>query len=117
MPGSKEKLVLSTRNHYHLVEIENIIYCQCKNAITTFFMNDGEEISVSTSLKSVENKLKENSFIRPHQSFLVNVKHIRSVQKNAFGELVLNNGKTIAISSRKKTEVLHFLDNLMRIQV
>lgn len=117
MLESKGKLVLSTRNYYHLIEIENIVYCQSENATTIFFMADGEEIRVSASLKSIENKLKEKNFIRPHQSFLVNVKHIRSVQKSSTGELVLNNGKTIVISSRKKPEVLHFLDNMTRIQI
>jgi two-component system LytT family response regulator len=117
MPGSKEKLVLSTREFYHLIEIENIVYCHSENTYTTFYMNDGEEIKVSVPIKNVEEQLDSNGFIRPHQSFLVNVQHIKSVHKSAGGELVLDNGKIIAISSRRKREVLHFLENIARIQV
>ena len=117
MHKSKEKLVLSTREYYHLIEVENIVYCQSKNTYTTFYMEDGQEIKVSVPIKTVEQQLSSNSFVRPHQSYLVNMHHIRSVHKSTGGELILDNGKTIAISSRKKSDVLHFLENIARIQV
>lgn len=117
MHKTKEKLVLSTREFYHLIEVENIVYCQSENTYTTFYLADGEEIKVSVPIKTVEQQLDKGSFLRPHQSYLVNAHHIRSVQKSAGGELLLDNGKVIAISSRKKSEVLHFLQNIARIQV
>lgn len=117
MHNSKEKLVLSTREFYHLIEVENIVYCQSENTYTTFHLTDGQEIKVSVPIKTVEQQLSNGSFMRPHQSYLVNVQHIRSVHKSAGGELILDNGKVIAISSRKKSDVLHFLENIARIQV
>lgn len=114
---SKEKLVLSTREFYHLIEVDNIIYCKSDNSYTTFYLVGGEEIKVSVSMKNVEQKLNENSFVRPHQSYLVNIHHIKSIQKSSGGDLVLDNGKTIAISSRKKSDMLHFLGDITRIQV
>lgn len=117
MHKPKEKLVLSTRDFYHLIDLENIIYCKSKNTYTTFYLKDGEEIKVSVPIKNVEQQLNNKNFIRPHQSYLVNVQHIRSVHKCSGGELVLDNGKVIAISSRRKSEVLHFLENIARIQV
>lgn len=117
MHKSKEKLVLSTREFYHLIELENIVYCKSENTYTTFYLNDGQEIKVSVPIKNVEKQLNNKSFIRPHQSYLVNVHHIRCVHKVAGGELVLDNGAVITISSRKKSEVLHFLENIARIQV
>lgn len=117
MHKTKEKLVLSTREFYHLIEVDNIVYCQSKNTYTTFYLADGQEIKVSVPIKTVEEQLENHSFMRPHQSFLVNVQHIRSVCRGVGGELLLDNGKVIAISSRNKSKVLHFLDNIARIQV
>jgi two-component system LytT family response regulator len=117
MHKSKEKLVLSTREFYHLIEVENIVYCQSENTYTTFYLEDGQEIKVSVPIKTVEQQLSSSNFMRPHQSYLVNMHHIRSVHKSAGGELILDNGKVIAISSRKKSDVLHFLENIARIQV
>jgi two-component system LytT family response regulator len=111
------KLVLSTREFYHVIERENIVYCQSQNTYTTFYLSDGQEIKVSVPIKTVEQQLGSNNFIRPHQSYLVNVQHIRSIQKSSGGDLILDNGKTIAISSRKKSEILHLLGDIERIQV
>ncbi len=113
----KDKLVLSTRDSYHLIELESIVYCQSENSYTTFYLIDGKEIKVSVPIKKVERQLGSKNFMRPHQSYLVNVQHIRSVHKSGGGELVLDTGKTIVISSRKKKEVLHFLEKIARIQV
>ena len=112
-----EKLVLSTRDSYHLIEVESIIYCKSDNSCTTFFLVGGEEIKVSVSMKNVEKKLSDNCFIRPHQSYLVNVQHVKTIQKVSGGDLVLDNGKCISISTRKKGEVMQFLENIKRIQV
>lgn len=114
---SKKKLVLSTHDFYHIIDVENIIYCKSDNSNTTFYMTGNEEIKVSVSIKHVEQKLDNKAFIRPHQSYLVNIQHIKSIQKNNGGHLVLDTGKTIAISTRKKSTVLHFLGNIKRIQV
>jgi two-component system LytT family response regulator len=116
MPENKEKLVLSTRDFYYLIEIEKIIYCKSDNSYTTFHMVDGEQIRVSVPIKSIEQKLDSKRFFRPHQSYLVNVHYVKSIKKGNGGDLVLINGKTITISSRKKGEVLHFLENIKRIQ-
>jgi len=113
---SNEKLVLSTREYYHLIEVENIIYCKSKNSYTTFYLAGGEEIKVSVSIKNVEQKLSSESFIRPHQSYLVNIHHIKSIQKSSGGDILLDNGKTIAISTRKKSEILRLLGDTKRIQ-
>lgn len=117
MHNTKEKLVLSTREFYHLIEVNNIVYCRSENSYTTFYLLDGEEIKVSVPIKTVEQQLDNTRFVRPHQSYLVNVQYIRSVHKSAGGEILLDNGKVIAMSSRKKSEVLHFLENIARIQV
>ena len=117
MNKQKDKLVLSTRDHYHLIEIEDIVYCQSENSYTTFYLGDGQEIKVSVPIKTVEKQLGTKSFIRPHQSYLVNVQHIQNIHKGRSGNLLMDNGKTISISSRKKNEVLHFLENIVRIQV
>ncbi len=117
MNDANEKLVLSTRDHYHLIEIGDIVYCQSENTYTTFYLSDGQKIKVSVPIKTVEKQLTSNSFFRPHQSFLVNAQHIKSVHKSPGGNLLMDNGQTIRISSRKKSEVMHFLQNIARIQV
>ena len=117
MEEKDKRLVLSTRDSYHLIEIEDIVYCRSQNTYTTFYLTNGQEIKVSVPIKAVVKKLDPQCFIRPHQSFVVNVNHIRSIQKKTNGVLILDNGEEVAISLRKKPEILQFLEKIVRIQV
>lgn len=118
MGDQLKKITLSTRNFIHLIEIENIIYCQSNNSYTTFFLNDKlESITVSVSIKRIEQQLRNNNFIRPHQSFLVNTQYIKSLSKISDGELLLGDGTSIPVSTRKKKAILHFLKHSYRIQI
>lgn len=53
-------------------------------------------------LSAIENQLLEQHFMRTHRSYLVNMKHIRRIQKN---DLVLSNGNFVPISRRKEKEL------------
>lgn len=116
MKTLKDKVVLSTQNSFHLVEIRDIIYCQSENVYTTFFLKSGDIIRVSVPIKTVEQQLKDKNFARPHQSFLVNLDHIKSINKLAEGELILSNNIHIPYSSRKKGQLIQLLDKFTRIQ-
>lgn len=53
-------------------------------------------------LSAIENQLLEQHFMQTHRSYLVNMKHIRRIQKN---DLVLSNGNLVPISRRKEKEL------------
>ena len=59
---------------------------------------------VSKTLKEFEERLTNALFIRPHQSFMVNLKYIDKYDKS--GVIHLKNGKKIPVSSRKKENFL-----------
>ncbi len=110
------RIILSTHDFHHLIEISQIIFCKSRNSYTTFYLTDNEKITVSTSIKEIEKQLHKENFIRPHQSYLVNIQFIRAVRKASACELILKNGTCIAVSSRKKNKVLQLLEKSTRIQ-
>ena len=63
----------------------------------------------SKSLKEFEEQLFQNSFTRPHQSFIVNLKFIEKYDKS--GVIYLKNGVKIPVSSRKKVSFLDYFFN------
>lgn len=101
-----EKISLHTQEKIVVVEIANIIRCESDNNYTVFFLNNDEKILVSKTLKTFSDMLKENGFIRVHQSHLVNKKYIKEFIKSDGGYLLLKNKKTIPVSVRKRTEVI-----------
>ena len=64
---------------------------------------------VTKTLKFYADLLKDNSFLRVHQSHLVNTKYIKEFIKSDGGYLVLKDKSTVSVSVRKRAEVIEML--------
>jgi len=102
------KIVLKTARKHYVLHTKDIIHLEADGAYTSFFTAT-KKIVVSKNIKHYQNILG-SSFIRCHQSFVVNSKYILGVDTN--GLLQLPNNKTIPISVRKKPEIIKLIDNL-----
>jgi two-component system LytT family response regulator len=107
-----KKLVLKTAELLHIVDISDIHFCQSDNSYTTFFFENNEKIVVSKSIGEFEELLADFSFFRPHQSFLVNLNHVKKIDKSDGGFIVMKNKKEIPISIRQKKKLISLLENL-----
>ncbi|WP_343634870.1 LytTR family DNA-binding domain-containing protein [Fluviicola sp.] len=107
-----KRIVLNTSDMLHIVDVEDITYCLADGAYTHFFFTNRKEILVSKTLAHFESVISSNQFIRTHQSYLVNMRHVTQFDKRNGGFLILPNGIEIPVSTRKKEEVLaHFKAN------
>ncbi len=95
-----ETIILSLQDSFQIIDLKELLYCESDKGYTTFYLNNGKKYLASKSLKEFEEQLTKNSFTRPHQSFLVNLKYIDKYDKS--GTIYLKNGKKIPVSSRKK---------------
>lgn len=110
--GQNKKLVLRTSDSMHIIDISTINYCKSDNSYTTFYFEGGEKILVSKSLKDYQGLLTEHDFFRPHQSFLVNLNHIKKVDKTDGGFIIMKNKKEIPVSSRQMKNLVGLLERL-----
>ncbi len=112
-PGKKSsKIILSTAEKIHIIEIENIIRCESDNYYTRFFFTNAKPILISKTLKENEELLSEHNFLRLHKSHLVNIKYIKSFIRNDGGYIVMSDGSEVPVSRRKKEKVLEILHNI-----
>jgi len=105
------RIQLITHDSIHLVEPNEVLYCQCENTYTLFHLVNGKSIRVSKNIKAFENQLKDMNFFRPHQSYLVNMHHVVKIDKTDAYTLVLSDNTRIPSSIRKKKALLRFLGN------
>lgn len=103
------KISLHTSEKIVIVEIDAIIRCESDNNYTTFYIKNSKNILVSKTLKYYAEMLKDNGFIRVHQSHLINKNYIKEYIKSDGGYLLLDNNKSIPVSTRKRAEVLQLL--------
>jgi two-component system LytT family response regulator len=108
-----KKIILKTVDTIHLIDIANIIYAKSDSSYTTFCIEgEDDDIMVSKSIKEYEQLLGDYRFLRPHQSYLVNLNQVQRIDKKDGGFLILKNGIVIPISSRRKNKLLQILEKL-----
>ncbi|AXT62747.1 DNA-binding response regulator [Aquimarina sp. AD10] len=109
-----DKISLHTLDKIIIVSLDDIIRCESDSNNTIFYLQDGQKIFVTKTLKYFADMLKNYQFLRVHQSHLVNLQCISAFIKTDGGYLMLKNGENIPVSVRKKNEVMEILDQLHR---
>mgnify|MGYP003577933524 CR=1 FL=1 len=75
------KLIIPHNSFIHLVDYDDILYCQSDNCYTYVHLISGERFILIKSLSKVEKLLNVEGFIRINQSFLVNRHYIKTINK------------------------------------
>lgn len=84
----------------HKILIRDIFYFE-SNRRKVYIVTEKETLELYGKLNEIEKSLKasKGSFLRVHQSFLVNYKHIEGL---AYDFIVMDNGKRISISEDRR---------------
>ena len=59
-------------------------------------------MTVSKTLKNIEERLVDQAFIRKHKSHLININELAKYVKNEGGYVILSNGVKLGVSRNKK---------------
>jgi two-component system, LytTR family, response regulator len=106
------RLALHTQDKIHIVNISDIIRCEANVNYTEFFFTGGKKLLVTRTLKDFDELLADSGFFRVHQSHLVNTHFIKEFVKGDGGYLIMNDGSSVPVSSRKRAEVISMLEEL-----
>jgi two-component system LytT family response regulator len=102
--SKRNSITVKSLNSLRIIYIEEIIYCKSANSYTIFFLENGDEIISSKTLKEYCALLPEELFIRVHKSYLINISLIKEYKSE--GVLVLSNGSEIPVAARRKENLL-----------
>ncbi len=102
-------LAMPVSDGFQMVNMNEIVLCVSDGNYTTLHLRDNKSMVVSRPIGHLEELLREH-FIRVHNEHLVNRKHITRYIRGEGGEVILSNGMNIAVSRRKKQELMAALD-------
>ena len=108
------KIALQQQKETRYITLTDIIRCEADNTYTFFYLNTGERILVTKGLKEYTDMLPTNSFLRIHQSHLVNIKYVKSWLKEDGGVLLLTNGDKVPVSRPNREKVRSILEGAVR---
>lgn len=104
-----DKINISADGKIYLLDRNDVIMLKSDKSYTTVFLTNEKSILVSKTLKEVEKKFAFPEFFRVHNSYLININHVKEYLKSLGGELIMSNGMSASISRNKKTELLERL--------
>ncbi len=107
-----KKIAVKTMESIHLLDKDNITHCGSNGSYCTVYTTEGAEIVTSKPVKDFDEMLAGAGFYRVHQSFLINLSHIKRFDKAEGGSVILLNGHKIPVASRKREILLSLLDEL-----
>ena len=110
--GKVEKIAVPTTEGIDFFITQEILYLQAEGSYTKLFLSNGNTYLVSKNLKDFESLLSESGFFRIHNSYLVQVSHIKKYIKGEGGYVVLPNGQHLDVSRRKKDAFLSILNRI-----
>ena len=101
----------STNDERKSISTREIFYFEGAGAYVYCYTN-GEKILLSKNIGEIEKTIEEKSFIRCHQSYIVNMKHVIRFNQRRNGNLVLSNGNEVPVSQRKMKVISAILNKV-----
>lgn len=108
-----DTIELSVQEGLLFVKIDEMMYIEGSGSYTSIVMADKSKHLVSKTIAIFEDVLQDNPvFFRAHKSFIVNVKYIKQYMRGEGGEIIMKDGKNIALSRNKKQEFLNLFKKI-----
>lgn len=101
-----KRIAIPTTQGLHFIKIDEIIYLEASINYTKFFLTQQEKHTVSKTLKEFEDILPEDTFIRIHNSYLINKNFVEKYVRGDGGQVILTDGTMLDVSKRKKADFL-----------
>ncbi|RYY61733.1 MAG: response regulator transcription factor [Chitinophagaceae bacterium] len=103
---SFNRITIPTMEGLVFVEFDDILYIEAQSNYTIFHLNKQPKLTVSKTLKEVEETLPGDLFFRIHHSHIVNLAFIRKYIRGNGGHIELSDGTQLDVSRRRKEEFL-----------
>ena len=109
---SHNKMGLPVIDGVVFINKDEIVSCEARGSYTLVSLENKKKITCSKTLKELEQLLPESNFIRVHNSWVINTKFLKKYYKGKNSYMEMEDGSTVAISFRKKGDILSFLKHL-----
>ncbi len=102
----EKKLVIADSNGFQVINSRDIIFCEANGYCTLFYLSNHMVTASSRNLKYYENMLSASTFMRVHNSFLVNLNHVKGYLNTE--EIKLTEGHKVPLSGSAKKEFVTY---------
>jgi two-component system, LytTR family, response regulator len=106
---SSHRIGLPVADGVVFVNTDDIVRCEAKGGYTLVYLSNKKNITCAKTLKELEDVLTGSNFARVHNSWIINTKFLKKYYRGKNSYMEMDDGSTVTISLRKKTDILSFL--------
>ena len=103
-------IIVRQKREESYVLLKNINFITCEAEVSTIhFVENFTPITVSRTLTSILEEIKEYGFIKSHHNTIVNLLYIHKIQNGDCKQLLMKNGEIVKLSVRKLPRIRKML--------
>ncbi|HET6254680.1 MAG TPA: LytTR family DNA-binding domain-containing protein [Puia sp.] len=106
---AQQKMAVPTIEGLIFINLKEVVRFEAKSSYTQILMENGDIVMATRTIKDYEDILPETMFCRIHNSHIINLFKIEKYHKGRGGYVVLEDGSTIEVASRRRQEFLRRL--------
>ena len=76
-----EQIFIRVDGRYIKLDLNDILYVETLGDYVTFVLENGEKFIVHSTLKNIDEKLKNEKFIKVHRSYIINVTKVVDIEE------------------------------------
>jgi two-component system LytT family response regulator len=108
--ATMQKVGIPVLGGLDFITVSEIIYCKSENNCTDFHLTNKRKITATKTLKWVDELMRDHAFFRVHDSYLINLNHIKKYKKGGEGGVVeLTDQREADVARRRKDDFLKAL--------
>jgi two-component system LytT family response regulator len=110
---ARNKIAVPSAKGLVFISIDQLLRCEAEGAYTKLILKTATPVLTTRNLGEYEKiLLPAMSFLRVHNSVIINLKEVVRYIRGEGGQAVMTDGVTIDISRRKKTEFIEWMEKI-----
>ena len=112
-PNAFTKMSISALDGVYFVNIRDIVRFEAEDNYTHIYLQNGDRITASKTIKAYEDLLAPFNFYRVHKRHVINLNYMRKFVKGDGGYLIMDDNIKIEVSRRRRPA---FMEQMKRLQ-
>lgn len=96
------KIAIPSQTGVIFISLDDILYAESSSNYTHLLMVDKKKLLISKTLKEVQNVLEESHFLRIHRQYIINLNHVKQLNRNDLIVTMINNDQLPVARTQKE---------------
>jgi two-component system LytT family response regulator len=108
--AENETIAVFSNYEVILIQEQDIVYCSSKGQYSILHLKNGVEHVSSKNLGAYQKVLNPKKFFRIHHSYIINLSHLRRIDKTKDNHCTLSDGTVLPIARRRREGLFNLFD-------